>query len=244
METEILKLDRPYEYIYCNGSIGLHIATMIVYEAKTDEDGEYQLESHSHPIVKYSHRPGGTVWNRAELTDCKVLCREDNKRISMQKFYDYVSGIAKTRLLEPGDDHAVIVNAPMWKSILDLNGIEIEWPVLEVDGKQKPQDEFIIDLVFECNPEGSKSKYTCRDYGGSDIVFNGGANLFFLSGFNNRKELELLLENGMSSYYSAFKDHQFKIVFRSIINNEFDDIIEQVNSKEETIRQESYDIDV
>lgn len=244
METEILKLDRPYEYIYCNGSIGLHIATMIVYEAKTDEDGEYQLETHSHPIVKYSHRPGGTVWNRAELTDCKVLCREDNKRISMQEFYDYVSGIAKTRLLEPGDDHAVIVNAPMWKSILDLNGIEIEWPMLEVDGKQKPQDEFIIDLVIECNPEGSKSKYTCRDYGGSDIVFNGGANLFFFSGFNNRKELELLLEDGMSSYYSAFKDHQFKIVFRSIINNEFDDIIEQVNSKEETIRQESYDIDV
>lgn len=244
METEILKLDRPYEYIYCNGSIGLHIATMIVYEAKTDEDGEYQLETHSHPIVKYSHRPGGTVWNRAELTDCKVLCREDNKRISMQEFYDYVSGIAKTRLLEPGDDHAVIVNAPMWKSILDLNGIEIEWPMLEVDGKQKPQDEFIIDLVIECNPEGSKSKYTCRDYGGSDIVFNGGANLFFLSGFNNRKELELLLENGMSSYYSAFKDHQFKIVFRSIINNEFDDIIEQVNSKEEQIREESNDIDV
>lgn len=244
METEILKLDRPYEYIYCNGSIGLHIATMIVYEAKTDENGEYQLETHSHPIVKYSHRPGGTVWNRAELTDCKVLCREDNKRISMQEFYDYVSGIAKTRLLEPGDDHAVIVNAPMWKSILDLNGIEIEWPMLEVDGKQKPQDEFIIDLVIECNPEGSKSKYTCRDYGGSDIVFNGGANLFFLSGFNNRKELELLLENGMSSYYSAFKDHQFKIVFRSIINNEFDDIIEQVNSKEEQIREESNDIDV
>ena len=244
METEILKLDRPYEYIYCNGSIGLHIATMIVYEAKTDEDGEYELVTHSHPIVKYSHRPGGTVWNRAELTDCKVLCREDNKRISMQEFYDYVSGIAKTRLLEPGDDQAVIVNAPMWKSILDLNGIEIEWPMLEVDGKQKPQDEFIIDLVIECNPEGSKSKYTCRDYGGSDIVFIGGANLFFFSGFNNRKELELLLEDGMSSYYSAFKDHQFKIVFRSMNTNEFDDIIEQVNNKEEWIREESNDIDV
>ena len=38
METEILKLDKPYEYIYCNGSLGLHIATMIVYEAKTNYD--------------------------------------------------------------------------------------------------------------------------------------------------------------------------------------------------------------
>ena len=116
--------------------------------------------------------------------------------------------------------------------------------MMEVDGKQKPQDEFIIDLVIECNPEGSKSKYTCRDYGGSDIVFIGGANLFFFSGFNNRKELELLLEDGMSSYYSAFKDHQFKIVFRSMNTNEFDDIIEQVNNKEEWIREESNDIDV
>lgn len=43
MDTEILKLDPPYNYIYCNGSIGLHIATLIVYEAKTNEDGEYQL---------------------------------------------------------------------------------------------------------------------------------------------------------------------------------------------------------
>ena len=34
METQILKLDQPYEYIYCNGSIGLHIATMIVYETR------------------------------------------------------------------------------------------------------------------------------------------------------------------------------------------------------------------
>ena len=50
METQILKLDQPYEYIYCNGSIGLHIATMIVYETKTNEDGDYELETHSHPV--------------------------------------------------------------------------------------------------------------------------------------------------------------------------------------------------
>ena len=86
METQILKLDQPYEYIYCNGSIGLHIATMIVYETKTNEDGDYELETHSHPVVKYSKRPGGTVWNRAELTDCTVLCREDNRRITMESF--------------------------------------------------------------------------------------------------------------------------------------------------------------
>ena len=104
MKTEILKLDRPYEYIYCNGSIGLHIATMIVYEAKTDEDGEYELETHSHPVVKYRGRPGGTVWNKAELTDCSVLCSEDDKRISMHEFYNFVSGIGRMRLSERGEE--------------------------------------------------------------------------------------------------------------------------------------------
>ena len=91
METQILKLDAPFDYIYCNGSIGLHIATMIVYETKTNEDGDYELETHSHPIVKYYDRPGGTVWNRAELTDCTVICREDNKHITMEQFYNFVS---------------------------------------------------------------------------------------------------------------------------------------------------------
>ena len=109
METQILKLNEPYEYIYCNGSIGLHIATMIVYEAKTNEDGDYELETHSHPIVKYRLQPGGTVWNRAELRDCRVLCREDDKRITMQEFYDFVSGVGRMRL---ADDEGNEVNMP------------------------------------------------------------------------------------------------------------------------------------
>ena len=43
MDTQILKLESPREYIYCNGSIGLHIATMIVYEAKVNDEGDYEL---------------------------------------------------------------------------------------------------------------------------------------------------------------------------------------------------------
>ena len=58
MDTQILKLEPPFEYIHCNGSTALHIATMIVYEAKTNENGEYELITHSHPIVKYFNTPG------------------------------------------------------------------------------------------------------------------------------------------------------------------------------------------
>jgi hypothetical protein len=87
METQILKLEAPYDYIYCNGEVGKHIATYIVGESRINEEGKYELETHSHPIVQYSNSPKGVVWNRAELTDCEVLCSEDDMRIDVQKFF-------------------------------------------------------------------------------------------------------------------------------------------------------------
>jgi len=87
METQILNLKAPFDYIYCNGEIGKHIATYIVGEGKVGEDGMYELETHSHPIVQYHHTPRGVVWNRAELTDCEVLCSEDDMRVDPYIFF-------------------------------------------------------------------------------------------------------------------------------------------------------------
>lgn len=90
METQILNLKEPYEYIHCNGEVGKHVATLIVYETTRGEDGSYKLESHSHPIVKYWNAPGGVVWNNAELTDCDVLCTEDKKEVDLFYFFRMV----------------------------------------------------------------------------------------------------------------------------------------------------------
>ena len=87
MDTQILKLEAPFDYIYCNGEVGKHIGTYIVGESRIDEDGKYTLETHSHPIVQYWNSPRGVVWNRAELTDCEVLCSEDDMRIDVQTFF-------------------------------------------------------------------------------------------------------------------------------------------------------------
>lgn len=87
MEIQILKLEAPFDYIYCNGEVGKHIATYIVGESHIDEDGKYTLETHSHPIVQYKDGAKGVVWNRAELTDCEVICSEDDMRIDVQKFF-------------------------------------------------------------------------------------------------------------------------------------------------------------
>ena len=85
MDTQILNLKEPYDYIYCNGEIGMHVATYIVGEQRI-EDGKYVLETHSHPIVKYLNLPAGVVWDRAELTDCEVLCNEKDMRVEVRTF--------------------------------------------------------------------------------------------------------------------------------------------------------------
>lgn len=248
METQILKLNEPYEYIYCNGSIGLHIATMIVYEANKTENGEYELVTHSHPVVKYRNRPGGTVWNRAELTDCSVLCREDNKRITMEQFYNFVREIGTMRLAERSDDDesAISVNGGMWKSVINLNNIDIEWPMLRKDdGSQTPQVLFEVGLDIRRTPDGSKNKYVLHDTGATDeISYRGGAGLYFFFEFNTEDELKLLLLNFVQSYYRAFSNYQFHIEFLWEEGSEFADVVNEVNRLEPKLRENCNDIDV
>ncbi len=241
MDTQILKLNEPYEYIHCNGSIGLHIATMIVYEAKVNDNGDYELVTHSHPVVKYRNRPSGTVWNRAELTDCTVLCREDNKHITMSQFYDFVKKSANIRLEGKDEEHDLLtMNIAWWKFTLDMHGIEIEWPMEKVEGgKQRPAFEFEVGLEFEEAPEGSKFKYICYDIQYSDVT-----PLYVHFGFNTRDELKANLSNVMVCYYSMFKDHMFRISFAWPIETEFNDVSEEVNRLEKEIREHYNDIDV
>ena len=245
METQILKLNEPYEYIYCNGSIGLHIATMIVYETKTDEKGDYELETHSHPVVKYYNRPGGTVWNRAELTDCTVLCREDNKRITMEQFYNFVSD---ARQMGGDADTAVMpisMEAPLSMMELKQLGIEIEWPMVRSErGKMVPQKEFDISLGFRQNDEDG-SDYSCYDMGLSDEdIHTGAAPLSVFFNFKTKKELKAQLIYVMGAYYAMFKGHDFHIQFYWPEGSEFADVVNEVNQKEPEIRKRSNDINV
>ena len=236
MESQILKLNEPYEYIYCNGLIGLHIATMIVYEAKVNDEGDYTLETHSHPVVKYYDRPGGTVWNRAELTDCHVLCREDDKRISMYQFYSFLSEMGHLRLSEDSEAFDLgIANISLWKFTLAKNDIKIEWPVFYLENGEKiPQKVFNVALDFKENPKGSKYKYTCSDFDCN----NEAAPLFVSFKFNTKEELKAKLQDVIRSYYYMFKYHQFRISFEWPADCEFMDIAEEVNNKEREIRQE------
>lgn len=242
MDTQILKLNEPYEYIYCNGSIGLHIATMIVYEAEVNVDGEYVFETHSHPVVKYPKRPGGTVWNRAELTDCRVLCREDNKRITMFQFHEFMNEIGFIHLEDKDEDLnlPMALEVPIWKHAFDSNGIEIEWPMYtRRNGEKEPIKLFNVTLEFKKNPKGSKHKYSCKESLFEDVMDENAVPLYFSLEFNTKDDLKAGLRNGMSAYYRAFGNHEFKIFFGWFDDCGFADVLEELNSKTEEIRQES-----
>lgn len=105
MDTQILNLNEPYEYIHCNGEVGKHIGTYIVGESRIGEDGKYTLETHSHPIVQYLNSPKGVVWNRAELTDCEVLCSEDDMRVDIRTFFLLCIQRAEQEAKKTGDDY-------------------------------------------------------------------------------------------------------------------------------------------
>ena len=93
IQTQLLKLDPPYQIIGCRGEVGVHIATLIVTEETRSEDGKYGITTHSHPVVSATDKPfiskkmteqddqedllyiadprEGVVWDKVE---CKDLC--------------------------------------------------------------------------------------------------------------------------------------------------------------------------
>ncbi|MBR6032858.1 MAG: hypothetical protein IKP36_13015 [Bacteroidaceae bacterium] len=212
METQILNLKEPYEYICCNGRVALHIATLIVYEAKVNEDGEYELETHSHPVVRNFSTPSGTVWNKAELRDCDILCREDNPQISLRKFRQILSRYPESyENVYEGKGESI---NPVWKKDLEDIGIKIAWPVGE-DG-QEHFKEFKVRL--EVKPD-KHCPYLCTDR---------WTEFFFYIEADDLDELKAQLIHKRDWYYYVFKEHDFAIRF-TCDDKRYESLIKEVN---------------
>lgn len=215
MNTEILKLDRPYKYITCNGKVGLHIATLIVYEAIEDEDGEYELKTHSHPIVKYFNSPEGTVWNKAELRDCDVLCSEDDMQIPLRKFRKILSRYPESYENEI-EGKGEYIN-PIWKKDLEDTGFKIAWPVGE--DNEEHFKEFNVELRINSS---ERFPYVCTDW---------YTDFFFYIEADDLDELKETLVHKRDWYYYLFKEHQFAIKF-TCGDKRYASLIEEVNNTE------------
>ena len=98
IQTQLLTCDKPYQIISAAGMVGIQVATLIVTEDKVDKDGNYLIDTHSHPVVNYASKEGlteqlnyydgnpdneykyirrlkpeGAVWNKVEVRDVRVL---------------------------------------------------------------------------------------------------------------------------------------------------------------------------
>ena len=96
INSHYVSLQPPYPIIYCNGEIGMQIATLIVLEGRDPAESQpygnrlapYFIHSHSHPVVSYGNKfaaeltdfpepndwSEGIVWDRVEMKDVTVLC--------------------------------------------------------------------------------------------------------------------------------------------------------------------------
>lgn len=211
MDTQILKLEPPFEYIHCNGSTALHIATMIVYEAKTNGNGEYELITHSHPIVKYFNTPGGTVWNRAELRDCEVVCSQADMQLSLKRFRTILSHHPHN---EQNDEEGTWLH-PIWKRDLEDIGIKVAWPVGE-DGKEHFQ-EFEVKLDIKPDKTGG---FVCQDH---------FSDFSFYEEVADEDGLRRRLIQSRDFYYSIFDEHDFSIVF-TCADARYANIINDINN--------------
>ena len=85
METQLLKLDPPYNVICYNDQFAMHIATLLVYKENEEvelKDG-YNHKSrmdqvHCYPVVDYGDGTAiGDVWYNVEVRNCRVIAKDE-----------------------------------------------------------------------------------------------------------------------------------------------------------------------
>lgn len=79
METQLLRLNPPYNIICSKGRFAKHIATLIVADMKETSIDSFQwaLDTQSYPVVDYGDGSAeGDVWNDIEVKDCKVVLKD------------------------------------------------------------------------------------------------------------------------------------------------------------------------
>ena len=150
IDSSYVPLEHPYKIIEYQGTIGIQIGTLIVVRDKSSEDGEYAIETHSHPVVSYVNnrvhqdlkssktlfmpKPyEGVVWNKVELKDVTTLVRED-ETLKWRDFMDYC---CKLRL-HAVKNHLDNVEEMIFETYAQLLewGIEIENPEIAHTGER------------------------------------------------------------------------------------------------------------
>jgi len=200
IQTHLMKLEPPYPVLNIDGTIVRHVATLIeVREAYDSVTGEERIKTVSHPVVDYGDNEyAGVVYDDKELEDCELIA----KTMRPADFYLLTFHMQR----QYGKD------APMGRpeyivARLKEVGVTIQWPVKkDADGldTDEPEDHFDISISIG---ESEKVGWWMES---GDLFFEFNGN-----GFKSAQELLNYIRNTRSSYYRAFPEHQFDIVFHS-----------------------------
>lgn len=175
MQTHLLPLQPPYNYIYHGGIIGKQIATLVVTVDKTDSEGKYGIETHSHPVVVYNGQTAeGVVWDKSEVMDCRTVCSEADKRVTLSHFNDLLA-LTSDATVDYGNGVVCPVtssNPNYLRSALRSAGIALELPRemnyygMDQEGTVK---NFRIKLFFD---NGDGKYFAWSQLNGSPLYFN------------------------------------------------------------------------
>ncbi len=163
--SQLLKSDKPYQIIAAAGQVGVQVATLIIMEEKTDEDG-YFIDTHSHPVVNYAIKddltedlkywngdpqeewkytnklkPEGAVWNKVEIRDVCVLGLVGAKNPLL--------GLDKFVLLVPSIHPQYPSDTPLWGPTTDSKIRNMIWAMERVNIKCYVSAEQISAYRFD-----------------------------------------------------------------------------------------------
>ena len=231
MDTQLLKLDPPYNIICSNGRFAKHIATLIVVDKKEIElePGHWRNVSQSYPVVDYGDgSPEGVVWMFSEVRECRVVAREnENGRpysISIGWFCQLLKFNKGVDIIKVGDNYY-----PLDPGVLRFCLHRYDIPV------SQPVDRlFEVELCFREEKDG----YT--------YVESAKGVLYFYMSFHKDEEdsREAAIEEILrwwNDYLEIIDPDQYKrkdieIVF-STKNEQYDEFVADLNREIDYARQ-------
>ena len=216
MNSEILKLEAPYNIIYAGGRIGRHIATMTGWE-----DGELGIfEASQYAMIdEGGELAAGALVTEASLCDCRVVCNERDPRVDLRSLarlvkYDF-------------EQEEPVEFAYLWER-LSLLGVKVIWDkVREEDGQLVKDDEGqpIDENVYEISItfEGGHKHLFASSYVSSGFYFYARGSV---------EEVYKELHYQHMIYESMFHDDYLLIKFKTLDSWE-QHIIDQLNARNE-----------
>ena len=149
VSTTYAPLRPPYQVIKYNQDVAMQIGTLIVTVQK--DESEYQIETHSHPVVAYEYKDRdeiantplfdhqlleGAVWNNVEVREVTTICLTGAK-LTWDEFL--------TVLEDDSFRH-------MYRTVPD---IRLYWRLLKFGVEVLPPEEriFTLPLTLHIQPE-------------------------------------------------------------------------------------------